>query len=76
MVNQHIRKHQEEFQKEETIKFNRQDWDNALISPVTDEEVKPRITCLMNKKATGAKKINAQLLHHVKSNIIQQITNI
>ena len=48
MVNQHIRQHQEEFQ-EEIIEYNRLDWDNALISPVTAEEVKARITSLKKK---------------------------
>ena len=76
MVNQHIGQHQEEFQEEETIEFNRLDWDNALISPVTEEEVKARITNLKKKKAPGASKINAQLLQHATPNIIQQITNI
>ena len=38
MVNQHIRQHLEEFQKEEKIEFNRLDWDNVLISPVMTEE--------------------------------------
>ena len=41
MVNQHIWQHLEEFQDEETIEFNRLDWDNALISSVTTEELKP-----------------------------------
>ena len=40
MVNQHL----EEFQEE--IEFNRLDWDNALISTVTNEEFKARITNL------------------------------
>ena len=46
MVNQHIRQHQEEFQEEETIEFNRLDWDHALISLVTTKEVKTRINNL------------------------------
>ena len=50
MENQHIRHHQEEFQEKETIEFNRLDWGNALISPVTTEEVKARITNLKKKK--------------------------
>ena len=37
------------------------DWDDALISPVTAEEVK-------------ASKLNTQLLQHETPNIIQQIT--
>ena len=49
---------------------------NALISPVTAEEVKARISSLKKKKAPGVSKINAQLLYHVTLNIIQQITNI
>ena len=49
MVNQHLGQHQEEFQEEETIEFNRLDWDNSLISPVTAEEVKARITSLKKK---------------------------
>ena len=40
MVNQYIRQHLEEFQEEETIEFNRLDQNNALIFPVTTEEVK------------------------------------
>ena len=39
MINQHIKQHLEEFQKEETIEFNRLDWDNVLISPLTTEEL-------------------------------------
>ena len=58
MVNQHIRQHLEEFLEEETIEFNTRD--NAIISPVTNEEVKARITNLKKKKAPGASKINAQ----------------
>ena len=48
MVNQYIRQHLEEFLEEETIEFNRLDWDNVLIPPVTTEEV--RITNLKKKK--------------------------
>ena len=48
MANQHIRQHQEEF-LEETIEYNRLDWNNALISSVTAEEVEARITSLKNK---------------------------
>ena len=58
------------------MQFNRLLWDNALISPVTTEEVKAIITYLKKKKAPGARKINAQLLQHATPNIIQQITNI
>ena len=61
MVNQHIRQNLEEFQEEKTIEFNRLDWDNALISPVTTEEVKARITNLKKKKALSTSQINAQL---------------
>ena len=50
MVNQHITQRFEEFQEEETIEFNRLDQDNALIFPVTIEEVKARITNLKKKK--------------------------
>ena len=49
MVNQHIGQNQEVFQEEETIEFNRLDWDNVLISLVTDEEVKARIINLKKK---------------------------
>ena len=74
MVNQHIRQHLEEFQEEETMEFNRLDWDNTLISPVMTEEVKARIT--QKEKSTRSQQNNAQLLEHAKPNIIQQITNI
>ena len=70
MVNQHIRQHLE------TIEFNRLDWDNALISPVTTEEVKDRINNLKKKKSPSASKIYAQLLQHATPNIIPQINNI
>ena len=60
IVNQHIRQHQEEFQEKETIEFNRLDWNNALINPVTAEEVKARITSFKKKKnpQVQAKKIH------------------
>ena len=72
MINQHIRQHLEEFHEEETIEFNRQDWDNALISTEIAKEVKSRITNLKKKKAQSASKINAQLLQYATPNIIQQ----
>ena len=51
--------------------------ENSSNSPsITDEEVKWRKSNLKKKKAPGASKINAQILQHVISNIIEQITII
>ena len=43
-----VKHHLEVFWEDETVEFNRIDWDNSVIFPVTDE-VKAKITNLKKK---------------------------